>query len=95
MYTKLSLLLVTLAQSVVGKPDFCIYENKGADQLHDNRPADQRLFFRYIDSTSTIPLLPKSQISWFRPSAQPGLYRTWWEISKTGLLMTGLKYENE
>ena len=37
-------------------PTFCICENKGADQLHDNRAADQRPCFRYKDST--IPLLP-------------------------------------
>ena len=46
---------------VVGKPTFCICENKDADQLRGNREADQRLCFRYIDST--IPLLPKSKIS--------------------------------
>ena len=37
------------------KPAFCICENKDADQLRGNREADQRLCFRYIDST--IPLL--------------------------------------
>ena len=41
---------------VVRKPDFCICENKGADQLCGNRTTDQRLCFRYMDST--IPLLP-------------------------------------
>ena len=46
---------------VVRKPDFCICENKDADQLRGNREADQRLCFRYTDST--IPLLPKSEIS--------------------------------
>ena len=46
---------------VVRKPAFCICENKDADQLRDDREADQRLCFRYIDST--IPLLPKSEIS--------------------------------
>ena len=30
------------------KPAFCICKNKGADQLHGNHTADQRLFFRYI-----------------------------------------------
>ena len=40
---------------------FCICENKEADQLCGNRKADQRLCFRYIDST--IPLLPKNEIS--------------------------------
>ena len=46
---------------VVRKPAFCICENKDADQLRGNREADQRLCFRYTDST--IPLLPKSKIS--------------------------------
>ena len=50
---------------VVRKPAFCICENKDADQLRGNREADQRLSFRYTDST--IPLLPKSEI--FRASS--------------------------
>ena len=41
---------------VTRKPTFCICENKDADQLRGNREADQRLCFRYTDST--IPLLP-------------------------------------
>ena len=41
------------------KPAFCICE-KDIDQLHCNREADQRLCFRYDDST--IPLLSKSEI---------------------------------
>ena len=45
----------------VRKPDFCICENKDADQLRGNREADQRLCFRYTDSI--IPLLPKSEFS--------------------------------
>ena len=44
----------------VRKPDFCICENKDADQLSDNREADQRLCFHYTDST--ILLLPKHKI---------------------------------
>ena len=46
---------------VVRKQTFCLCENKGADQLRGNREADQRLCFRYLDST--IPLLPKYKIS--------------------------------
>ena len=46
---------------VMRKPDFCICENKDADQLRGNREADQRFCFRYTDST--IPLLPNSEIS--------------------------------
>ena len=46
---------------LMGKPTICIGENKDADQLRGNREADQRLCFRYSDST--IPLLLKSEIS--------------------------------
>ena len=42
------------------KPDFFICANKDAAQLCGNRTDDQRLCFRYIDST--IPLLSKSKI---------------------------------
>ena len=46
---------------VMGNPAFCICENKDADQLRGNHEADQRLCFRYTDST--IPQLHKSVIS--------------------------------
>ena len=46
---------------VVRKPAFCIWENKDADQLRGNRAADQRLCFRFIDST--IPFIPKYENS--------------------------------
>ena len=45
----------------VGKPAFCICQNKDADQLRANHEADLRLSFRYMDST--IPLLSKLQAS--------------------------------
>ena len=45
------------------KPTICIGENKDADQLCGNREADQRLCFRYSDST--IPPLLNSKISSF------------------------------
>ena len=35
----------------MGKPTICIGKNKGADQLRSNCEADQRLCFRYTDST--------------------------------------------
>ena len=61
----------------MGKPTICIGENKDADQLRGNREADQRLCFRYSDST--IPLLLKSEISsfyLFSVLVQVGLCRT-------------------
>ena len=44
---------------VIGKQDFCLSENKGADQFRSNCEADQRLCFRY--TASSIPLLSKSK----------------------------------
>ena len=64
----------------MGKPTISIGENKGADQLRSNCEADQRLCFRYTDST--IPLLSKSKIFSLLSSsvtAQPGLCCTWSE----------------
>ena len=71
------------------KAAFCICENKDADQLRGNHEADQRLCFRYTDST--IPLLPKSEISSIWPSSvavQDGLCQSWSETLKTGFLRT-------
>ena len=48
---------------LMGKPTICIGENKGADQLRGNCEADQRLCFRYSDST--IPPLLNSKITSF------------------------------
>ena len=45
------------------KPTICRGENKDADQLRSYCEADQRLCFRYTDST--IPLPSKSKISSF------------------------------
>ena len=74
------------------KPAFNIYaKNKGADQLHGSRAADQHLCFCYIDST--IPLLPKFEISSLWPSSvtvHPGLCWNWSETLKTGFLMKRL-----
>ena len=74
------------------KPAFCICENKDADQLRGNREADLHLGFRYIDST--IPLLPKYEISSLEPYCvvvQPGLCGNWSETPKPGFLTTRLK----
>ena len=73
------------------KTDFCICENKDANQLHGNPEADQRLCFHYTDST--IHLFPKYEISSLQPSSvavQPGLCGTWSETPKTGFLTTRL-----
>ena len=78
---------------VMRKPAFCICENKDSDQLRSNCAADQRLCFRYTDST--IPLLPKSEISSLLPSSvglQPGLCQTWSETPKTGFLTARLVF---
>ena len=66
-YEEISKIITSLSSDmhhmnrVVRKPAFCICKNKDADQLRGNREADQRLCFRYIDST--IPLLSKYEIS--------------------------------
>ena len=73
------------------KPAFCICENKDTDQLRGNREADQRLYFRYNDST--ILKLFKSEISSHQPSSvavQPGLCGVRSETPKTGFLTTRL-----
>ena len=79
---------------VMRNPDFRICENHDADQLRGNREADQRLYFRHVNST--IPLLTKSEISSLKPFsviAQPGLCQTWSETPKTGFPTTGLIYK--
>ena len=76
---------------IMRKPAFCICENKGADQLRGNREADQRLCFRYTDST--ISLLSKSEISNLQPSSVAvmlDLCGTWSETPKSGFLTTRL-----
>ena len=65
---------------LMGKPTIYICKTKGADQLHGNREADQRLCFHYSDST--IPPLLNSKISSAKPSSvtvQAGLCWTWLE----------------
>ena len=42
---------------VMRKLDFCLCENKDADQLRSNCEADQRLCFRYSDSTIALLLV--------------------------------------
>ena len=70
---------------IMRKSAFLTCENKGL-------AADQHLCFCYIDST--IPLLPKSEISSllqpFSVVVHPGLCCTWSETLKTAFLMTWL-----
>ena len=64
------------------KPAFFICENKDPDQLRGNRYTD-----------STIPLLPKSEISSLFSSSvvvQPSLCRIWSQTPKTSFLTTRL-----
>ena len=71
----------------VRKQDYCLCENKGADQLCSNCEADQRLCFRYRNSTISHLLI--SKISNFLHSSgtvQASLCRTGSEFPKTGFL---------
>ena len=73
------------------KLDFCLCENKDADQLCSNCTADQRLCFHCSDST--IPPQPLPKISRFYLSSetvQAGLCQTWSETPKTSFLASGL-----
>ena len=76
------------------KPTICIGENKAADQLCSTCTADQRLCFRYMDSTI---LLLKSEISSIQPASvtvQAGLCQTWSEFkSRTGSYENGAWYK--
>ena len=72
---------------------FCIYENKGANQLCGNHAANQHLCFQYI----VVPLLSKSDLFqvpthllWLY--RQPGLCQTWSETLKTGFFMIKFMY---
>ena len=74
--------------------DFCLCENKGADQLRSNCEADQRFCFRCSDST--IPLLLKYNISSLYPSSvtvQPGKCWTRSETQIVGFLKHRLIYK--
>ena len=75
------------------KPTICIGENKAADQLRGNREADQRLRFRYTDSTFPPLLIPKFSRFWVSSvTVQPGLCRTWSETQIVGFLTHRLSY---
>ena len=83
-------LVVSHLSHCVRKPTFCICENKDADQLRGTREADQRLCFRYLDST--IPLLPNpkfpasSHLQWLYSlvCVRPGQNPNCWFFSRRG-----------
>ena len=77
------------------KPTICIGENKAADQLCSNCTADQRLCFRYMDST--ISLLLKSEILSFSPASvtvQASLFQTWSDPKLLVFSCTGSYYSH-
>ena len=55
--------IIVVMSHCIGKPTKCLGENKGADQMCSNCTADQRLCFRYTDST--ICLFLQSNITSF------------------------------
>ena len=74
-------------------PTICICKNKAADQLRSNCKADQRLCFRFTDST--IPLLSKFEIlslQLFSVAVQPSLCRICSETQIVGFLTHRLNY---
>ena len=75
------------------KPTICMGENKDADQLRGNREADQRLCFRYTDSTFPPLLIPKFSRFWVSSvTVQAGLCWTWSETQIVGFVMHRLIY---
>ena len=73
------------------KPEFCLCENKDADQLCSYCAVNAQLIsaFVFLCSDSTTPPVPKSEISscsLFSVTVQAGLCRTWSETLKTGFL---------
>ena len=63
-------------------------ENKDADQLRGNREADQRLCFRYTDSTFPPLLISKFSRFWVSSvTVQAGLCWTWSETQIVGFVM--------
>ena len=78
----------------VRKPTICMGENKDADQLRGNREADQRLCFRYTDSTFPPLLIPKFSRFWVSSvTVQAGLCWTWSETQIVGFVMHRLKLQ--
>ena len=78
------------------KQTICMGENKDADQLRGNREADQRLCFRYTDSTFPPLLIPKFSRFWVSSvTVQAGLCWTWSETQIVGFVMHRLIIDNK
>ena len=70
------------------KQTICMGENKDADQLRGNREADQRLCFRYTDSTCPPLRIPRLSRFWVSSvTVQADLCWTWSETQIVGFLM--------
>ena len=81
LFHDVNILSINLSRHM-GKPTICLGENKGRLL---NCEADQRLCFRYSDSTVPLSLNPKFQASsFFSVTVQPGLCQT---CSETTLLV--------
>ena len=77
-----------MVNNAMRKPDFCIGENKGADQLCSNCTADHRLCFRFFTDIKYLKLL--ATFCDFVVTVQISLCQTWSETSKTGSLASRL-----
>ena len=72
---------------IMRKPDICLCENKAADQLCSNCTADQRLCFRYSDSTTPLLLIAKLSSLWpASVTVKADLCQNWSKTPKTGFL---------
>ena len=70
---------------------FCLCENKGTDQLCSYCTADQRLCFRFTDSTITPLLISKNlRILLSSLTVQAGLCGSWSETPNTDFLASRL-----
>ena len=86
----LSSLRLLYMSRVMRKPDFCICENKDADQLRGNRKADLRLCFGYTDIAILYFLNPKFRISChFLRLCSPVYVRPKTGISERGSYING------
>ena len=83
---------------LMGKSTICIGENKDADQLRGNREADQRLCFRYSDSTIPHLLYPKLQASssflcLYRPVCVGPVRKPRWFSHEAAQMLTPSNYD--